>query len=288
MTAVSSFSVGDMDPSKLRAEGAKMLGRYLAYAESKGSDPGSLAIAKPELNPFERDVRDQLVAAGIPLVAQYGCSGYWIDYAAQHPTKPGRMVLAIECDGASYHSSATARDRDRLRQEHLERLGWTFHRIWSSEWFYHREAEIGRAVAAYQAAVARADTSIPVPAALVNRVAADDPAATSVGRVPARVGRPPVSPGRPINDHSHSELVALIRWIESDTLLRTEDELLESAMAYLGFSRKGSRIVAAINAAIAEVRRGVQPSVSQPRPPRPRSPRRSSGRMYRGGRRRYR
>ncbi len=229
-----------------------------------------------------------MVAAGIPLVAQYGCSGYWIDYAAQHPTKPGRMVLAIECDGASYHSSATARDRDRLRQEHLERLGWTFHRIWSSEWFYHREAEVGRAVAAYQAAVAKADASIPVPtAALAHRVAADDSLATSVGRVPARAGGPPVLPGRPINDYSHLELVALIRWIESDTLLRTEDELLESAMAYLGFSRKGSRIVAAINAAIAEVRHGVQPPVSPPRPARPRSPRRSSGRTYRG-RRRYR
>ena len=288
MTLVSSFSAADMDPGKLRAEGAKMLGRYLAYAESKGSDLGSVAVDKPELNPFERDVRDQMVAAGIPLVAQYGCSGYWIDYAAQHPTKPGRMVLAIECDGASYHSSATARDRDRLRQEHLERLGWTFHRIWSSEWFYHREAEVGRAVAAYQAAVAKADASIPVPtAALAHRVAADDSLATSLGRVPARAGGPPVLPGRPINDYSHPELVALIRWIESDTLLRTEEELLESAMAYLGFSRKGSRIVAAINAAIAEVRHGVQPPAPPPRPSRPRLPRRSSGRTYRG-RRRYR
>ena len=287
MAVVSSFSATDMDPGKLRAEGAKMLGRYLAYAESKGSDPGSFAIAKPELNPFERDVRDQLVAAGIPLIAQYGCSGYWIDYVAQHPTKPGRMVLAIECDGASYHSSATARDRDRLRQEHLERLGWTFHRIWSSEWFYHREAEVGRAVAAYQAAVAKADASISVPTVIANRVAADDSPATSVGRVPARAARPPALPGRPINDYSHPELVALLHWIESDTLLRTEEELLESAMAYLGFSRKGSRIVAAINAAIAEVRRGVQPPVSPPRPPGPPSPRRTSGRRYRG-RRRYR
>jgi very-short-patch-repair endonuclease len=288
MTLVSSFSAADMDPNKLRAEGAKMLGHYLAYAESKGSNLGTVAIAKPEFNPFERDVRDQLVAAGIPLVAQYGCSGYWIDYAAQHPTKPGRMVLAIECDGASYHSSATARDRDRLRQEHLERLGWTFHRIWSSEWFYHREAEVGRAVAAYQAAVAKADASIPVPIILATQAAVEDPPATLVGRVPARAGRPPVLPGRPINDYSHPSLVALIRWIESDTLLRTEDELLESAMAYLGFSRKGSRIVAAINAAIAEVRRGVQPPVSPPRPPTPRSPRRTSGRRYRGGRRWYR
>ena len=153
MTVVSSFSAADMDPARLRAEGAKMLGRYLAYAESGGADLGHVAKDKPDLNPFERDVEARLRAAGIPLIAQYGCSGYWIDYAAQHPTRPGQMVLAIECDGASYHSSATARDRDRLRQEHLERLGWTFHRIWSQDWFYRREAETERALAAYQAAL---------------------------------------------------------------------------------------------------------------------------------------
>lgn len=65
-------------------------------------------------------MRDTLERAGIPLCPQYGSSGFRIDFAAKHPTQPGRMVLAIECDGASYHSSDTARDRDRLRQEHLQ------------------------------------------------------------------------------------------------------------------------------------------------------------------------
>ena len=71
---------------------------------------------------------------GFRSFAQYGASGYPIDFAAKHPTQPGRMVLAIECDGAAYHSSRSARDRDRLRQEPLERLGWRFHRIWSQDW----------------------------------------------------------------------------------------------------------------------------------------------------------
>ena len=162
MTVVSSFAAADMDPGRLRSAGAQMLSRYLTYAESGGSNLGDVARDKPDLNPFERDVEAQLRAAGIPLIAQYGCSGYWIDFAAQHPTRPGQMVLAIECDGATYHSSATARDRDRLRQEHLERLGWTFHRIWSQDWFYHREAEITRALAAYRAAVTAADHNVSV------------------------------------------------------------------------------------------------------------------------------
>ncbi|MEW6475342.1 MAG: AAA domain-containing protein [Actinomycetota bacterium] len=257
MTVVSSFASTDLDPNKLTAEGARLLGRYIAYAESGGESLGDAAKDKPLLNPFERDVRDRLTAAGIPLVAQYGCSGYWIDYAAQHPRRPGQMVLAIECDGASYHSSATARDRDRLRQEHLERLGWIFHRIWSSDWFNHREAEIERAVTAWKAAVTAADMK---PAAPKPTLAAQPEPARVVAAVPKPVGRPrgarPWTPpkGTPITEHSHHRLVELVRWVESDTLLRTEDELLVAMMDELGFQKRGQRIVAALTQAIRSAR----------------------------------
>ena len=91
----------------------------ISYCASNGTQLGQQAASIPKLNPFEVDVRDSLTRAGIPLAAQYGASGYRIDFAAKHPTQLGRMVLAIECDGAAYHSSVSARDRDRLRQEHL-------------------------------------------------------------------------------------------------------------------------------------------------------------------------
>lgn len=254
MTVVSSFTSADLDPTKLRAEGAKMLGRYLAYAESGGSNLGEAAKDKPDLNPFERDVEAQLTKAGVPLVPQWGCSGYWIDYVAQHPTEPGRMVMAIECDGATYHSSGTARDRDRLRQEHLERLGWRFHRIWSTEWFRHRDAEIARAVAAYKGAVAAADNAPTTTASVNDPWAVPPPPAPTVA---TRRGNMPVRPGLgSISAYSPGELVALIRWIESDTLLRTEDELLSEAVSLLGFRRHGKNIVDALEAAIAEARRG--------------------------------
>ena len=161
MTVVSSFSSKDMDPTKLNSEGPQMLQRFLAYAESEGTDLRPHARREVALNPFERDVREQLSAAGIPQIPQYGCSGYWIDFAAQHPSQPGRMVLAIEADGASYHSQQSARNRDRLRQEHLERLGWHFHRIWSQDWFLHWEQEVERALEAYREAVDQADADGP-------------------------------------------------------------------------------------------------------------------------------
>ena len=233
-----------------------MLRRYLAYAESGGSNLGDTAKDKPDLNPFERDVEAQLRAAGIPLIAQYGCSGYWIDFAAQHPTRPGRMVLAIECDGATYHSSATARDRDRLRQEHLERLGWTFHRIWSQDWFYHREPRSpGRSppTRRQSSPLTTANTGLrPVgpPSEEMSASPSDN------GRTVRRRGPRPIwVSGEGIDSYSHAELVALIQWIESDTLLRTEDELLAEAMRQLGFQKRGSRIVAALTDAIRQARR---------------------------------
>jgi very-short-patch-repair endonuclease len=245
MTVVSSFSADEMDPARLRSEGAQMLARYLAYAESGGADLGHTTNPKPALNPFERDVETHLLKAGIPVIPQYGASGYWIDFAAQHPTRPGQLILAIECDGATYHSSPTARDRDRLRQEHLERLGWRFHRIWSQDWFFHRESEIERARAAYEAAIAT--TGAPL---------ASPPEVAPAPATSARAGECPIPTHRPtITDYTLPELVSVIHWIESDTLLRTEDDLLAETMRILGFKRRGPNITTAIQRAITQARR---------------------------------
>jgi hypothetical protein len=92
---------------------------------SFGAGSGGTAAAASgaaELNPFEADVRDRLAECGITVVPQYGVGGYRVDFAAAHPDDAGRMVLAIEADGASYRESGSVRDRDRLRGEHLQRL----------------------------------------------------------------------------------------------------------------------------------------------------------------------
>jgi very-short-patch-repair endonuclease len=72
------------------------------------------------------------------------CAGFKIDLAVRHPKETGRYILAVECDGATYHSALWARERDRLRQDVLENLGWRFLRIWSTDWFYRRDDQIGK------------------------------------------------------------------------------------------------------------------------------------------------
>ena len=257
LTLVTSFKTEEADPSRVRGEGGKLLCAYLKYVDSGGGDVGAGDNEEATLNPFETDVRDRLRAAGIPLIPQYGVGAMRIDFAAQHPTQPGRMVLAIEADGASYHSADNARDRDRLRQEHLERLGWRFHRIWSTEWFLDPDTEIAKVRAAYDHAVALSEqTSEPAerdparPAKI--RQPRDRPEAkTAPSR---RLRKPRIRPGYEITAYDHRQLVELARWIESDSLLRTEDEVLTEMMTELHFRRRGPRIEFALRQAITAAR----------------------------------
>ena len=93
---------------------------------------------------FEEAVYDALVNAGFDTSSQVGCSGYRVDLAIKNPEKLGEYILGIECDGSQYHSSRYARDRDKVRQQVLEKLGWHIHRIWSNDWIRDQQGEINK------------------------------------------------------------------------------------------------------------------------------------------------
>jgi very-short-patch-repair endonuclease len=129
----------------------------LADNPGEAAGPGAIDPAAAgsgrDLGAFEASVRTHLARLGISVVPQYGVGGYRVDFAAAHPDDPSRMILAIEADGASYRDSGSVRDRDRLRKEHLERLGWRFHRLWSTSWFRDPDGELEKLHEAYERAV---------------------------------------------------------------------------------------------------------------------------------------
>ena len=254
LTVVSSFAADEMDSERLRSHGSKMLRDYLRYAASGGADLGVRARTKQPLNAFERDVHEHLEALGVRVVPQYGASGYWIDFAAMHPERPGEPVLAIEADGAGYHSTPTARDRDRLRQEHLERLGWRFHRIWSTEWFRHREREVERAAEAFQNAVRSRDAAEPIGDRETAGADGEAEAPEGPRTSPQRDPWPQIPRGRSVGKYSRKQIRQVVRWVCSDGRLYTEEELLIEVMKALGFKRRGYKIVAAVAGAIAAER----------------------------------
>ncbi|WP_155373744.1 hypothetical protein [Catellatospora vulcania] len=131
------------------------------YRRRKRSRP----IRDSSLNVFETQVYVRLLEAGMKVEPQWVSLGYRIDFAVRHPTRPGIFVLAIEADGATYHSSPEARMNDGIRQERLEEVGWRFHRVLSTDWWRDRDGEIEKVRAAYNAAVAAVDAcSPPLPA----------------------------------------------------------------------------------------------------------------------------
>lgn len=151
MRIFSNFRGDELELDASAKHGVRALKNLLKYAETRELEV-SVETGKVTDSPFEDQVLTALRERGYQLEPQVGTAGYFIDMAVRDPDMPGRYVLAIECDGAAYHSSRSARDRDRLRQGVLEGLGWRFHRIWSTDWFRNSVQETQRVVDAIEVA----------------------------------------------------------------------------------------------------------------------------------------
>lgn len=142
----ASITADQIDMTRTQARGVADLKAFLDFAGRgamalAGQDSGSVG---PADSPFEEAVRDALTSKGWEVHSQIGVSDFRIDLGVRHPDHAGAWLAGVECDGARYHSSATARDRDRIRQAVLEGLGWSIIRVWSTDWFRAPDATLQR------------------------------------------------------------------------------------------------------------------------------------------------
>jgi very-short-patch-repair endonuclease len=133
----ASFAPDRINLAQTQALGVRDLKHFLEYAQH---GPRALAQATfgtlgDHESPLEAQVAAALAARGWEVVAQVGVSAFRIDLGVVHPDRPGAFLAGVECDGATYHRSATARDRDKLREQVLRGLGWTVLRVWSPDWW---------------------------------------------------------------------------------------------------------------------------------------------------------
>lgn len=162
---VSSIRGSDIDLTRTQSYGVQLIKQYLDFAEKGPVALSSNITVKPEDefdSIFEMEVCDYLREQGFTVDTQVGCSGFKIDLGVRKPNS-SEYFLAIECDGATYHSSKNARDRDRLRQEILERMGWNFYRVWSTDWFRHQKDEKESLVKAVKEAEERGTKAVVEP-----------------------------------------------------------------------------------------------------------------------------
>lgn len=153
---VGSILPADIDTARVSQDGPKLLRQYIDFAINGSFAEVGGPAAELE-SPFEKSVYDFLTSKGYEVVPQLGCSGYKLDLAVRNPQQKGVFALGIECDGASYCSSRTARERDRLRQTLLELMGWKLYRLWSTDWVKDIPAERQRLLDAIEGAMGETD-----------------------------------------------------------------------------------------------------------------------------------
>ncbi|MFN0305380.1 MAG: DUF3320 domain-containing protein [Burkholderiales bacterium] len=141
----------DIDLSRTQKRGVVALKTFLKYAQIGILDVPTQGTEEAD-SVFEDEIATALERCGHKVAKQVGSAGFRIDLAVVDSDRPGRYLLGVECDGATYHSSRSARDRDRLRQQVLENLGWRIHRIWSTDWFHEPDKVLKKVLSAIEQA----------------------------------------------------------------------------------------------------------------------------------------
>jgi very-short-patch-repair endonuclease len=255
----SNLQADDIDLNRSNARGVAALKTFLKYAASGILDVPKSLGGEVE-SPFEEAVYRALTGLGFEVHPQVGSAGFRIDLAVTDPDSPGRYLLGIECDGAAYHSAQWARDRDRLRQEVLESLGWQIHRVWSTDWFRDPASQLKRILESIEKAKVSKEAGSSQKASCSSR-------GTYVENEGSKVERESASPEDEEKVAVHSYHMASMRvdlgdielhevssedigdWIEEIVKVESPVHLLEVTsriVSAAGIQRSGRRIRAAI------------------------------------------
>ncbi len=261
----TNLTADDIDERRTKARGVEVLKTFLKYA-----DTGQLDIPRPSgreaESPFEEGVATQLRQKGYQVDHQVGTGGFFIDLAIVDQSQPGRYLLGIECDGATYHSARSARDRDRLRQEVLERLGWQIHRIWSTDWYRTPAREMERLERSIEGAkrhyASQAQSEIPWACERVQQAPAIERQEPSQERKPAvDIGSYETAKlnlalrGQALHEIPPLRMAAWIKDVVDTESPVHEDEVARRIADCAGVKRIGPRIRAAFDAGLARATR---------------------------------
>ncbi len=256
----ASITDEDIDLERAKSKGVLALKLFLHYART-----GRLDMARQTARGHDSVLEEQIGRAlqdrGYQVHPQVGIAGFFIDLAIADPEHPGRYLLGIECDGAAYHSSRSARDRDRLRQAVLEDHGWTIHRVWGSDWFQRPVEQLERVVAAIDAARAEfaerertgqlSGRAVPVEVVTVERADVTEVGLADVGVAATsyREATPQVPIGQEMHEVPSGRMAELVEQVVAVEGPVHVDEVVVRLRSAWGLQRAGGRIQGAVERA---------------------------------------
>lgn len=247
----TNITADDIDITKTKNKGIPALKSFLYYAQH-----GKLNLItetnKDADSPFEESVAQALRLQGYDVRKQVGSIGFFIDLAIVDQEYPGKYIIGIECDGASYHSSRSARDRDRLRQQVLEANGWILYRVWSTDWFRNSDEELKKLILAIENAKAKTikteKQEIQTPVHQVSREEKKEIEQESNEYVFAKL--PHAYDFQQVYDLPSGKLSGMIQKVVAVESPVHIDEVARRITEAAGFVKVGSRIRTAIDIAI--------------------------------------
>ncbi|MDD4296683.1 MAG: DUF3320 domain-containing protein [Ruminiclostridium sp.] len=257
----SNITGDDIDLNRSQSRGVACLKTFLNFAE-KGTMDMPRDTEREAESEFELQVYDKLVEKGYTVHQQVGCADFYIDLSIVHPDEPGKYLLGIECDGASYHSARSSRDRDRLRQAALERKGWNIYRIWSTDWFKSPNTELAKLEQHITKLLEKKDIekTVDLPEKKPIQIEREE-VSLADDEVCLAIDKYAVYQGREINSEQVYQPAFLSRLVYD--ILNVEspihkDELIRRVLGLSGLSRAGSKIQNVFDVAINHnIRRGL-------------------------------
>jgi len=260
----------DLDFARTR-KGVLAFRIFLAYART-GQFTFAERMAQDHDGVFEEQVTRALRDHGYQVHPRLGIAGFFIDLAVADPEHPGRYLMGIECDGASYHQARFARERDRLRRAVLEDHGWIIHRIWSSDWLNRPNEQLRRLLTALDgakrdlqlrpASELKRTRAIPVEVFTIDRTDvtevglrdAQDEVATKDDRcyVEARVEKP-LGFSAELHEAPLGVLMAAVEQVVAIEGPVHVDEMVVRVREGWGLQRAGSRIRGALEGALRKL-----------------------------------
>ncbi len=240
----ASFRADDIDLERVTGRGVRSFKTFLKFAETGILATPAESVGE-EMSPFEVAVRRAIETLGYEVHPQVGVAGFFVDLGIVDPEKPGRYLLGIECDGAAYHSSRSARDRDRLRQAVLEDHGWIIHRIWSTDWFQRPGEQLRKVAAAIEnaklslAESAQTSHEVDNEDEIKREIEASTESALSTPYIEAAFTVPLRKPPHEISSYKMAEVIFKIVEVESPI---HEEEIVVRVRDLWELGRAGSRI----------------------------------------------